>query len=88
MACRFPPTPPAGLNRNRLPETPKFALFLDLVDLRLQLRIFLGLDGEQFPSQDGQVLIGLDVPQQRNQVSLPFGGSQAEFGCITADGVG
>jgi hypothetical protein len=25
MACRFPPKPPAGLNRNRLPETPKFA---------------------------------------------------------------
>jgi hypothetical protein len=25
MACRFPPKPPAGSNRNRLPETPKFA---------------------------------------------------------------
>src|ERR1700724_2654533 len=25
-ACRFPPKPPAGLNRNRLSETPKFAL--------------------------------------------------------------
>src|ERR1700731_623987 len=25
MACRFPPKPPAGLNRNRLSETPKFA---------------------------------------------------------------
>src|ERR1700730_2774837 len=24
-ACRFPPKPPAGLNRNRLSETPKFA---------------------------------------------------------------
>src|SRR5260370_32234547 len=24
-ACRFRPKPPAGLNRNRLPETPKFA---------------------------------------------------------------
>src|ERR1700730_12743881 len=25
-ACRFPPKPPAGLNRNRLSETPKFAV--------------------------------------------------------------
>jgi hypothetical protein len=25
-ACRFPPKPPAGLNRNRLSETPKFAI--------------------------------------------------------------
>src|SRR5882672_405662 len=25
-ACRFHPKPPAGLNRNRLSETPKFAL--------------------------------------------------------------
>src|SRR5205085_9328494 len=24
--CRFPPKPPAGLNRNRLSETPKFAV--------------------------------------------------------------
>jgi hypothetical protein len=24
-ACRFPPKPPAGLNRNRLSKTPKFA---------------------------------------------------------------
>ena len=24
-ACRFQPKPPAGLNRNRLSETPKFA---------------------------------------------------------------
>jgi hypothetical protein len=28
MACRFPPKPPAGLNRNRLSETPKFATML------------------------------------------------------------
>jgi hypothetical protein len=27
-ACRFPPKPPAGLDRNRLSETPKFALAL------------------------------------------------------------
>src|ERR1700720_69680 len=28
LACRFPPKPPAGLNRNRLSETPKFAVII------------------------------------------------------------
>jgi hypothetical protein len=33
-ACRFPAKPPAGLNRNRLSETPKFARYqLSLGDL-------------------------------------------------------
>jgi hypothetical protein len=34
---------------------------IDLVDLRLQLRIFLGLGREQLPSQGGQALISLDA---------------------------
>ena len=36
-ACRFPPKPPAGLNRNCLSETPKFATYR-LNQLRYDLR--------------------------------------------------
>ena len=31
-ACRFQPKPPAGLNRNRLSETPKFAFVAQTPD--------------------------------------------------------
>src|SRR5665811_314138 len=61
---------------------------IDFVDLRLQLRIFLGLGREQLPSQGGQALIGLDALEQRIEVSLPPGGCKAELGRIAADGVG
>src|SRR6202047_1315772 len=36
-ACRFPPKPPAGLNRNRLSETPKFARLDQLLQSLLQV---------------------------------------------------
>src|SRR5271165_4138777 len=60
---------------------------IDLVDLRLQLRIFLGLGGEQLPSQGGQALIGLDALEQRSEVSLPPGGGKAELARIATDRV-
>jgi AraC family transcriptional regulator len=40
----------------------------------------------QLSRQGGQALIGLDVLEQRNQVSHPLRGSQAELGCMAADG--
>jgi hypothetical protein len=44
-------------------------LGVDLVDLRLQLHIFIGLHGEQFPCQGGQeALTGFDALEQRKQV--------------------
>src|SRR5271166_4265266 len=60
---------------------------IDLVDLRLQLRIFLGLGREQLPSQGGQALIGLDAREQRSEVSPPLGGGQAELARIATDRV-
>src|SRR3954451_13948582 len=47
-------------------------LGIDLVDLCLQLRIFLGQSREQLPSQARQALIGLDALEQRSEVSLPL----------------
>ena len=47
---------------------PGHELGIELVDLRLQLRIFLGLNGAHLSSQGGQALIGLDALEQRNQV--------------------
>jgi hypothetical protein len=61
---------------------------IDLLDLRLQLRIFLGLGREQLSSQGRQALIGLDALEQRIEVSLPLGGGKAEFARIATDGVG
>src|SRR5271166_794480 len=60
---------------------------IDLVDLRLQLRIFPGLGREQLPSQGGQALIGLDALEQRSEVSPPPGGGKAELARIAPDGV-
>ncbi len=61
---------------------------IDLVDLRLQLCIFLGLGREQLPSQGGQALIGLDTLEQETEVSPPLGGCMAELAGIATDGIG
>jgi hypothetical protein len=45
---------------------------IDLFDLRLQLRIFIGLGRKQLPSQGRQVLIGLDALKQTIKVSPPL----------------
>ena len=44
---------------------PGHQLGVDLVELRLQLRIFFGLDREQLARQGGQRLIGLNALEQR-----------------------
>jgi hypothetical protein len=69
-------------------SVPGRELGIHLVDLDLQIDVFLGLDGKQFSSQDGQPLIGLDALEQRNQVGPSLGGSQAELGRIAAGAVG
>ena len=67
---------------------PGHELGLDVDDLRLQVRIFPRLNGEELASQEGQALIGLQAREQRNQVGCSLGRSQAELGGIAADGVG
>src|SRR5215213_11423485 len=66
---------------------PSQELSIDLVDLRLQLRIFLGLGREQLPSQAGQARISLDALEQRAEVSLPLGRCIAKLARIAANGV-
>jgi hypothetical protein len=56
-ACRFPPKPPAGLNRNRLSETPKFALLVDEIDIRV-------LDGVSFRLVRGEHARGVKAGDQ------------------------
>src|SRR3954464_9851604 len=62
-------------------------LGINLVDLCLQLRIFIGLGREQLPSQARQALIGLDALEQRIEVSLPFGGYKTELTRMATNGV-
>src|SRR3954469_16930271 len=62
-------------------------LGIDLIDLRLQLRIFLGQSREQLPSQGRQALIGLDALEQRSEVSLSLGGYKAELTRMATNGV-
>src|SRR4051794_35101349 len=62
-------------------------LGIDLVDLRLQLCIFLGQSREQLPSQGGQALIDADTLKQRIEMNLSLGSYEAEFACIAADSI-
>src|SRR3954452_12133529 len=66
---------------------PIYELGIDLVDLRLQLRIFLGQSRDQLPSQGGQTLIDADALEQRIEVSLPFGGYKTERTRMAPNGV-
>src|SRR6266478_3529169 len=58
---------------------------LDLIDLRLQLRIFLGVSREELSSQAGEAFIGLNASEQGSEVSNPLGGGQTELCRITSD---
>src|SRR3954453_5035903 len=62
-------------------------LGIDLVDLRLQLRIFLGQGREQLPSQGRQALVVLDALEQRTEVSLSLGGYKTELTRMATNGV-
>jgi hypothetical protein len=63
-ACRFPPKPPAGLNRNRLSETPKFAaensvdppvltVIFEQADAEFDDLVALGIDAGRLDIHDG-----------------------------------
>src|SRR6266404_2664731 len=61
---------------------------LDLIDLRLQLRIFLGVSREELSSQVGEAFIGLNASEQGSEVSNPLGGGQTELCRIASDRIG
>jgi hypothetical protein len=65
-ACRFPPKPPAGLNRNRLSETPKFA-HRRLSDHAVHLLLAgdIGCEGNDAP-----VRLGSQLSRRRLQIPL------------------
>lgn len=57
---------------------------LDRLQLFLQLRIFLGMEREQFPREIRKRLICRDALEQRLDCTSP-GSSQPEFSGIAAD---
>src|SRR3979411_1839263 len=61
---------------------------LDLIDLRLQLRIFLGMSREELSSQAAEAFIGLNASEQGSEVSNPLGGGQTELCRIASDRIG
>src|SRR6202040_3602918 len=67
---------------------PGHEFLLDLIDLRLQLRIFLGVSREELSSQAGEAFIGLNASEQGSEVSNPLGGGQTELCRIASDRIG
>src|SRR5437868_12988936 len=77
-ACRFPPKPPAGLNRNRLSETPKFAQQAKSLELRAAINLarLLCRVGNHIEARDllapvyGWFSEGFDIPDLREPATL------------------
>ena len=62
-ACRFPPKPPAGLNRNRLSETPKFAINDNYLDIQQDiLETFVDRGQLQHLAKPTRTLSGKRIP--------------------------
>src|ERR1700730_5850859 len=70
-ACRFPPKPPAGLNRNRLSETPKFAQASMHNDRAILVTAFQQAVAKYAEKKKGKPLLGATPPD--DEVLEPLG---------------